>query len=43
MSEILFADEPLIRLATFAGVFAVMAAWELLAPRRDQKLGRGTR
>src|SRR5215470_93991 len=43
MSDILFADEPLIRLATFAGVFAVMAAWELLAPRRDQKLGRGTR
>jgi len=43
MSEILFADEPLIRLATFAGVFAVMAAWELLAPRRDQKLARGTR
>jgi sterol desaturase/sphingolipid hydroxylase (fatty acid hydroxylase superfamily) len=36
-------NEPLIRLAAFAGVFAVMAAWEILAPRRDQRLGRGTR
>jgi sterol desaturase/sphingolipid hydroxylase (fatty acid hydroxylase superfamily) len=26
-----------------AGIFAVMAAWEILAPRRDHKLGRRTR
>ena len=43
MSDILLTNEPLIRLTAFAGVFAVMAAWEILAPRRDQKFGRGTR
>ena len=43
MSEALVANDPLIRLAAFAGIFAVMAAWEILAPRRDQKLGRRTR
>ena len=43
MSHILLANEPLIRLAAFAGVFVVMAAWEILAPRRGQKLGRGGR
>jgi sterol desaturase/sphingolipid hydroxylase (fatty acid hydroxylase superfamily) len=35
--------EPLIRLASFAGVFAVMAAWEFLAPRRPQAVGRWKR
>ena len=43
MPEFLLANEPLIRLLAFAGVFAAMAAWELLAPRREQKLARGTR
>src|SRR5262249_9707459 len=43
MSDILLTNEPLIRLATFASIFAVIAAWEILAPRRDQKLGRWTR
>ena len=43
MSEALVANELLIRLAAFAGIFAVMAAWEIFAPRRDQKLGRRTR
>src|SRR5512145_45616 len=43
MSEILLAHEPLIRLSVFAGIFAAMAAWEVLAPRREQKLARGTR
>ena len=43
MSDILLTNEPLIRLTAFAGIFAVMAAWEILAPRRDQELGRGTR
>jgi sterol desaturase/sphingolipid hydroxylase (fatty acid hydroxylase superfamily) len=43
MSDTLLTNEPLIRLAAFAGVFAAMAAWEILAPRRDQRLGRGTR
>jgi sterol desaturase/sphingolipid hydroxylase (fatty acid hydroxylase superfamily) len=43
MSDILLANEPLIRLSVFAGIFAVMAAWEILAPRRAQRLARGTR
>jgi sterol desaturase/sphingolipid hydroxylase (fatty acid hydroxylase superfamily) len=43
MSVIHLAGEPLIRLSAFVGVFLVMAAWEILAPRREQKLGRGTR
>jgi sterol desaturase/sphingolipid hydroxylase (fatty acid hydroxylase superfamily) len=32
-----------VRLAAFAAVFAVMAAWEVLAPRRDLSVGRGPR
>jgi sterol desaturase/sphingolipid hydroxylase (fatty acid hydroxylase superfamily) len=43
MSEALLVNEALIRLVVFAGIFAVMAAWEILAPCRGQKLGRGTR
>ena len=43
VSEILFASEPVIRLGAFAGVLAAMALWELLAPRRHQKIGRGWR
>lgn len=33
-------DESLIRLSLFFGVLAVMAVWELLAPRRPLKQGR---
>ena len=36
-------DEPLIRLASFAGVFAAMILWEFLAPRRHQAVGRWKR
>jgi sterol desaturase/sphingolipid hydroxylase (fatty acid hydroxylase superfamily) len=43
MPDILLAYEPLVRLVVFAGIFAAMAAWEILAPRREQKLARGTR
>ncbi len=32
-----------IRLAAFAGVFSVMALWELLAPRRPLAVGRASR
>ena len=39
----LFAHEPYIRLATFGGVFIVMAVWELIVPRRKQAIGRGWR
>jgi hypothetical protein len=43
MSDILLAHEPPVRLVVFAGIFAAMAAWEMLAPRREQKLAPGTR
>src|SRR5215831_13351551 len=43
MRDALFAYEPLVRLAAFAGVFGVMAVWELLRPRRRQATGRNWR
>jgi sterol desaturase/sphingolipid hydroxylase (fatty acid hydroxylase superfamily) len=43
MRDGLFAYEPYIRLAAFAGVFIVMAAWEFVVPRRKQAIGRGWR
>jgi sterol desaturase/sphingolipid hydroxylase (fatty acid hydroxylase superfamily) len=39
----MFSEEAYIRLAAFGGIFAVMAVWELIAPRRKQALGRGVR
>ena len=35
--------EVLVRLSTFAGLFAVFAVWELLAPRRTQHHSRSVR
>jgi sterol desaturase/sphingolipid hydroxylase (fatty acid hydroxylase superfamily) len=43
MARGLLAHEPLIRLGAFLGVFALMALWEALAPRRGQAIGRWTR
>lgn len=40
MSEFLLSYEPIVRLSVFAAVFAVMALWEVLAPRRVQGIGR---
>jgi sterol desaturase/sphingolipid hydroxylase (fatty acid hydroxylase superfamily) len=40
MDEFLLANEQAIRLSIFLGVFAVMAAWEALAPRRARSHGR---
>jgi sterol desaturase/sphingolipid hydroxylase (fatty acid hydroxylase superfamily) len=40
LAEFLLAHEALIRLSAFAGIFAAMALWELLAPRRSQAIGR---
>ena len=40
MDEFLLANERAIRLSIFLGVFAVMAAWEALAPRRARSHGR---
>ena len=39
-AETLFAHEPAIRLGAFAGIFAAMAVWELVAPRRAGPIGR---
>ena len=39
--SILFAHEPHIRLAAYLGVFAGMAAWELILPRGNKSLGPG--
>jgi hypothetical protein len=41
--DVLLGPEPLIRLSIFAAIFAVMAGWETLAPRRERKLARGAR
>ena len=43
MVEFLLSIEPALRLLTFAGLFALMAGWEVLAPRRAQRIGRGRR
>jgi sterol desaturase/sphingolipid hydroxylase (fatty acid hydroxylase superfamily) len=39
----LLSNEPIIRLAVFAGILAGMVLWELLAPRRAQVIGRTRR
>ena len=39
----ILTNELVTRLAAFVTVFAVMAAWEILAPRREQQIGRMTR
>jgi sterol desaturase/sphingolipid hydroxylase (fatty acid hydroxylase superfamily) len=43
MADIVFDYEPYIRLAAFVGVFAIMAAWEFVGPRRKQTIGRSWR
>jgi sterol desaturase/sphingolipid hydroxylase (fatty acid hydroxylase superfamily) len=43
MGDLMSADESLIRLSTFGTVFAAMAIWEVLGPRRKQAIGRGLR
>jgi sterol desaturase/sphingolipid hydroxylase (fatty acid hydroxylase superfamily) len=40
LADTLLAYEPVIRLGAFAGVFGLMALWELRAPRRRQAIGR---
>ena len=39
-TETLLAHEPAIRLVAFGGVFAAMALWEALTPKRRQEIGR---
>lgn len=36
----MIANEPLIRLGAFVGVFVAIALWEFVAPRRRQAIGR---
>ncbi len=43
MTRFLLIHEPAIRLGAFSGIFAVMALWEVLAPRRRQAIGRWKR
>jgi sterol desaturase/sphingolipid hydroxylase (fatty acid hydroxylase superfamily) len=43
LAQFLLAHEPVIRLGAFASVFAAMATWEFLAPRRRQAIGRARR
>jgi sterol desaturase/sphingolipid hydroxylase (fatty acid hydroxylase superfamily) len=43
MREFVLGNEPVVRLSIFASVFAIMALWEVLAPRRRQEIGRTTR
>jgi sterol desaturase/sphingolipid hydroxylase (fatty acid hydroxylase superfamily) len=40
MSETLLANEPLVRVGFFLGVFVLMALWEFLLPRRVRNIGR---
>lgn len=40
MSEILLANEPLIRLGLFLGILAVIMVWEAAAPRRRRQIPR---
>lgn len=42
-NEWALAHEPAVRLSAFLGVFALMAAWEALAPRRARALPRRVR
>jgi sterol desaturase/sphingolipid hydroxylase (fatty acid hydroxylase superfamily) len=39
----LLTHEALVRMGAFAAIFAAMALWELMAPRRHQAIGRGRR
>jgi sterol desaturase/sphingolipid hydroxylase (fatty acid hydroxylase superfamily) len=40
LSSFILAHEPAVRLAAFFAIFVAMALWEILAPRRDVKVGR---
>ncbi len=42
-SHAVVASEPLLRLGIFLGIFATMALWEALAPRRSRQFTRKTR
>jgi hypothetical protein len=43
MLDVTSAYEPYIRLGAFGGVFFAMAIWELIGPRRQQRIDRHVR
>jgi sterol desaturase/sphingolipid hydroxylase (fatty acid hydroxylase superfamily) len=43
LETFILANEPFIRLGFFVGVFAVVAAWEVVAPRRALTVAKGLR
>ncbi len=43
MTEWIMSNERFIRLGCFAGVFGLMAIWEMLATRRELTTGKGSR
>ncbi len=43
MTDLVLANEPLIRIGSFAALLAAMVAWELAAPRRTLEAGRAVR
>ena len=43
MNDAVTSFEPAVRLTAFLGVFAIMALWEVWAPRRDARLPRRQR
>jgi membrane associated rhomboid family serine protease len=40
MTANLLAQEPVVRLVAFAGVFGLMTVWVVFAPKRRQAIGR---
>lgn len=40
MSDLLLTNEPLLRMGIFLGILAVMALWEVAAPRRRREIPR---
>lgn len=43
LESFILAHEPAIRVGFFFGVFAIVAAWEVLAPRRALRVAKGLR
>lgn len=43
MTDLLLANEPLIRMSLFLGIFVAMALWEVAAPRRRREIPRRIR
>lgn len=43
MTDWIMSNEPIIRLGSFAGVFGLMAIWEVLSARRELTTGKGRR